>query len=653
LSKRPIAVDDLFRIEFLGQVEISPDGSKIAYVVTTTDLDKDGYRSAIWMLDVGSGQSHQFTAGSHKDQSPQWSPDGSRLAFLSNRSGKNQIWVIDADGGEARQLTKLAAGAGEHRWSPDGEYIAFTSKVKTGEEPAEEGKEPKDKDKSDVRVIDRIRYKANGVGFIGDARSHLFVVAAAGGKPRQITFGECDDDGPAWSPDGKYLAFAANRTEDADYAIVRDVWTVSTVAGEPTQITRSFGPASNPLWHPDGQSILFLGHDNEYLGATHTAIWSVPAGGGDAHRLTDPELAVGSGVTGDMTPGPTGASYQVVGDQIYFGAATRGQAHVFRTPVTGGAAEQVTTGVRNIFSWSHSGAALAYAAAHDTDPGQVCLLQDGNERQLTRLNSKLFAEVEPLAPEAYTYKSVDGWECQGWIIKPPGYKPGVKYPVIVEIHGGPHAMYGHTFFHEFQYLAAQGYVVLYTNPRGSQGYGQEFTNACRHDWGGKDYQDIMAGLDVAIDKGLVDPQRLGVTGGSYGGFMTSWIVGQTDRFRAAVMQRALTNRYSFYGTSDIGPRFGESEFPGNPWDDHDVLFDRSPVKYVKNIKTPLLIIHAEEDHRCPIEQSEQVFVALKRLRRTTQFVRFPNENHELSRSGKPKHRRERLERILGWFQKYM
>jgi dipeptidyl aminopeptidase/acylaminoacyl peptidase len=657
LSKRPVAVDDLFRIEFLGQVEVSPDGKRVAYVVTTTDLDKDGYRSAIYLLDVASGESCRFTSGSHRDQGPRWSPDGSRLAFLSNRSGKNQIWVIPADGGEAQQLTKLAAGVSEHTWSPDGGFLAFVSKVKPGEEPAEEGQEDKDKRKqaSDVRVINRIKYKMNGVGFVGDARSQVFVIAAAGGKPRQITAGDFDHEGPDWSPDGKHLAFAANRTEEEDYTSVRDIWTVSAVAGEPAQATRSFGPAGNPSWTADGKTILFISHDQAYEGSTHPAIWSVPAGGGDAVRLTDPDLPIGTGVTADMTPGPTGDSFVIAGEHIYFRSVARGESHVYRTPFLGGPAEQVTPGARNILSHSVSddGSVVAYAAGDGVDPAQVCVLADGQERILTKLNAKLLSELEVMPPEPYTYTSGDGTECQGWIIKPPGFRPGNKYPAILEIHGGPHAMFGFGFFHEFQYLAAHGYVVVYTNPRGSQGYGQAFTTAVRHDWGGVDYQDVMAGLDAAIAKGFIDPSRLGVTGGSYGGYMTCWIVSRTHRFRAACMQRALTNWHSFYGTSDIGPRFAESQVPGNPWDNHEKLFAHSPFHYVQNIQTPLLIIHSEEDHRCPIEQAEQVFIALKRLRRTTQFVRFPGENHELSRSGKPKHRRERLERILGWFQKYL
>lgn len=655
MDKRPIAVDDLFRIEFVGQVDVSPDGQRVAYAVTTTDLDEDGYRSAIYVVDAKGGEPARFTSGSHRDQGPRWSPDGSRLAFISNRSGKNQIWVIPADGGEAQQLTKLAAGVTDPTWSPDGHFLAFTSKVKPGEEPVEEGQEDKRKPASDVRVINRIKYKMNGVGLVGDARSQVFVVAAAGGKPRQITQGDWDHEHPDWSPDGKHLAFAANRTAEEDYTSVRDIWTVSAVAGDPVQVTRSFGPVSNPTWAPDGQSILFVAHDQQHDGSTHPTIWTVPAGGGESTRLTDVDLPVGSSVTTDLTPGPTGDGYSIAGGYIYFRSVSWGQAHIYRTPLAGGAAEPVTTGPRHVISQSVSddGSVIAYAAGDGLEPGQVYIQERGQERVLTRLNAKLLSEITVMPPEPYEYIGGDGAKCQGWIIKPPGYREGHRYPAILEIHGGPHSMYGFGFFHEFQYLAAHGYVVVYTNPRGSQGYGQTFTAAVRHHWGGPDYADVMAGIDAAIAQGFIDPERLGVAGGSYGGYMTMWIVTRTHRFRAACMQRALTNWHSFYGTSDIGPRFAESQVPGNPWDDHDKLFAHSPFRYVSNIQTPLLIIHSEEDHRCPIEQAEQVFIALKRLRRTTQFVRFPGENHELSRSGKPKHRRERLERILGWFQKYL
>ena len=659
MGKRPITADDLLRIEFLGQVEVSPDGKRVAYVVTTTDREKDGYRSVINMLELSDGKTSRFSAGSHKDQAPVWSADGKRIAFLSNRSGKNQLWVIDADGGEARQLTKFAAGVGDHAWSPDGEHIAFTSRVKPGETPKLEGaekKEGKDKrDESDVKVIDRLRYKAEGAGLLGDARRQIFVVAVDGGEPRQITFGEYDHDNPAWSPDGKLLAFVANRTPEEDYSRVRDIWTVSALAGEPRQVTTSLGPVGLPCWSADGETIYFGGHDLEYMGATHVAIWSVPATGGEAKRLTDPELSVGSGVIGDTTAGPKGRPYQLVGDKLYFSSATRGACHLFSTPVAGGDAEPLTEGERNIssFSLSRCGKTLVYTGATDTDPGQLFAKVNGAERQLTNLNDKLLAEVEVVAPQTYWYKGADGLDCQGWVIKPPGYRAGQKYPVILEIHGGPHSMYGHGFFHEMQYLAAQGWVVVYTNPRGSGGYGQKFTDACRGDWGGGDYQDIMAGLDAVIAEGYIDTDRMGVTGGSYGGYMTSWVVGHTDRFKAAVTQRAVINLYSFYGTSDVGSFLGDGEILGNPWDDHELLLKHSPIHYVKNIKTPLLIIHSEQDLRCPIEQAEELFIALKCLRRTTQFVRFPDETHELSRSGKPKHRLERLERIKGWFEKYL
>jgi len=654
VSRRPITADDLLSIRFLGQVELSPDGKRAVYVVTTADRGKDAYRSALHMLDLASGESRQFTSGTAKDTQPLWSPDEKTVAFLSNRSGKNQIWLIEADGGEARQLTRLAAGVGDHSWSPDGQFLAFTSSVKAGEEPAEEGKDEKDKDKSDVRVITRLKYKSNGVGFLGEARKHIFVAPASGGAVRQVTFGECDDENPSWSPDGRNLAFSANRTEDADYTRVRDIWTVSAVAGEPVQVTRSPGPVGGPQWSSDGKTIYCIGSDDSFQGATHASIWSVPAGGGDLRRLTDQDLAVGGSVIWDMTTGPTGKPYRLVGDRILFLAPVQGQAHLFAVPLAGGKAAQLTAGPRKVISYTaHSDGRIAACISDDLNPGDVYLVTDGKEKRLTELNADLLAQLDLTSPEVFSYKGVDGWDCQGWVLKPPGFRSGQRYPAILEIHGGPHAMYGHAFFHEMHYLAAQGYVVVYTNPRGSQGYGQEFTNACRGDWGGKDYQDIMLGLDAVIEGGYVDTSRLGVTGGSYGGYMTGWVVTQTDRFKAAVTQRSVTNRYSFYGTSDIGPLFGESEFPGNPWENHDVLFERSPVHHVQDIRTPLLIIHSEEDLRCPIEQSEELFIALKRMRRTVEFARFPGENHELSRSGKPKHRIERLERIAGWFKRYL
>jgi dipeptidyl aminopeptidase/acylaminoacyl peptidase len=431
---------------------------------------------------------------------------------------------------------------------------------------------------------------------------------------------------------------------------------VATLSGETRRITDGEGNYGNPSWSPDGTTITAYGTDCAIgSSAQNIHIWAFPKAGGPGKDLLERwDRSVGSSVISDMraqaqTLPPTWTTDR----RILFLGSDQGTANAYSCAATGGDVRAETVGPHQIVSWSLDVSRRRFTAivATATDPGNLFVGEVGGAmRKASCLNDELLASRYIAAPERVEFTGADGWKIEGWLMKPRDFDPEKKWPLVLEIHGGPHTAYGHSFFHEFQLLAGRGYAVLLTNPRGSHAYGQKFVEACVGDWGGKDYEDLMAGVDHALGLGWVDPKRLYVTGGSYGGFMTNWIVGHTDRFRAAVTQRSISNNISAFGTSDIGWHFWQHEMgDATPWRGEDTLIFRSPLTYVTNVKTPLLILHAERDLRCPIEQAEQLFTALKVLGKEAVFVRFPEDNHDLTRGGKPKHRVEHARRIADWF----
>jgi len=676
-SVSPLRPEDLYCFTWVSDPQLSPDGRLAAYVVTKPEEKGKKYRSEIWVLRVSGGDpaacgapgGRRFTAGP-RDKAPRWSPDGRLLAFLSDRAGDSQLFVMRTDGGEAEQLTRLAGGVSEPCWAPDSRSLAFLARVASNEGPTrakDGGGDAKDGQQSDVRIYSRLHYKDNGKGLWDGKRSHVFTVAIGDGEPRQITEGPYDDSAPSWSPCGTLVAFSSNRSEDPDRTPVSDIFVVPGSGGAARKLTRSEGPAAQPSWSPDGKWLAYYGHRNEYRGATLTRIKVVPADGTAAPRDVaegwdrSPGIAGGSDMMTTVSAAPW---WSAGGSWIYFLAGDRGATDLFRVATGGQAAapERLTAGKHTIYGISLAAdASTAVAAvATQTDPGNLRLLRPGQEGPPGEVRSTALTDVNPwlseravVQPEEFSVQGPDGEEIHGWIMKPTRFRPGTKYPLVLEIHGGPHAAYGYGFFHEFQVLCGEGFGVFFPNPPGSSSYGQAFEAATHQDWGGRDFRALMAAVDEATALDWVDGERLGVTGGSFGGYMTNWIIGQTDRFKAAVTQRSTCNRYSQFGTSDIGYFQGEFEFRGNPWEEPDFYLSRSPIAYVNRVTTPLLFIHSENDLRCPIGQAEEFYTALRWLGKTAELARFPDENHELSRSGQPIHRVERLTLIAEWFKKYL
>ncbi|CAA9558785.1 MAG: Acylamino-acid-releasing enzyme [uncultured Thermomicrobiales bacterium] len=681
---RGITPEDLYRFTYVSDPQLSPDGATVAFVRTTIDREADGYRSQIWVVPSGGeGTPRRFTAGPG-DTAPRWSPDGQTLAFLAKRGGagvgnKAQIWLIGATGGEAWPLTDLPEGASAPEWSPDGARIVCTSQVRAADDrdrdeptpPTEEGRK-----KSDVRVIDHLKNRLDGEGFYDDRRRHLFVVPVRGqerGVARQVTAGECNENVPAWSPDGQTLAFVSARHADRDYDNKSDIWTISVGddgVAEPRRVTRTTGPCSGPVFSPDGATIAYTGHDNapDSGPSTIAGLWVVPTDGSAAPRNLTAAIdrPVGAGIGTDSRYGTPADRplWTPDGGGLLCLISDRGDGPLIQIDAANGEVTRVLDGPRQITnaSLSADGRRLALAISTATNPADLfaCDLDASGaalvERRLTASNAALFAEVAISEHRKHRYTAADGQALDAWVLTPPDFDPARRYPLILEIHGGPQALYGESFYLEFQILAARGYVVLYTNPRGSDGYGQSFVNALRHDWGGVDYRDVIAGLDWLIGEGSVgiDEGRLGVTGGSYGGYLTNWIIGQTERFRAAVSGRSTANRYSHYGHSDIGSFTGDWQFGGPPWENAAHYLERSPITYAPRVTTPLLLESQEQDLRCPIPQAEEFYTAIKKLRRANvQLIRFPGESHGMARGGKPAHRVERLTRIADWFDKYL
>lgn len=678
MQRRRMQIDDLYNCRWLSDPQITPEGDRIACVVRYMDRAKNRYFAHLWLVRVADGDSRALTRGEVEDHSPRWHADGDRLAFARKADDADQILLLRLDGGEPVPLTNLDRG-GIHDlvWSPDGKRIAFIWSPKPppvrapGDMTLPGAPPPKPPPgwrppEPVCRVITALHYREEGRGWMDDARKdQLFVLDVATREVKQLTKGRYDVSSPAWSPDGARIVFSSNRQKEPPLnPLLIDLWSVSAHGGPLRLIRTQKGPAMAPSFSPDGRRIAYHGHAKPECtwGAANNHVWVVDAKGGNPRdAMPKCDRTVENATISDMKSfhGPgVPPIWSRDGRSVVVTLSDDGNNHLVRVNLANGRVDRLTKGALEVLGFSANVRRdrFALAAAHPLNPGELWLVDAAGKSPrlqcLTQFNTRWLKAIDLAVPERFTTSAPGGPEVTGWFMRPRGFKTGRKYPMAYEVHGGPRAQYGNTFFHEFQVLAAEGFVVAYGNPRGGQGRGEAFADAITGEWGNKDYVDCLALVDAMVAKGFVDPKRMGILGGSYGGYMTSWAIGQTTRFRAAVSMRSVNNLHSMAGTSDFG--FDDwREFGARPWEDPMKLLRQSPIHHVAKIRTPLLILHSEGDLRCPIEQAEQFYLALKQLRRPVEFVRFPEENHDLSRIGRPDRRIERLRRIADWLNHHL
>jgi dipeptidyl aminopeptidase/acylaminoacyl peptidase len=645
--------EDVYALTSVGDPRLSPDGRRVAYVVNRIDRDANRYRSAIWVASLdGSEEPSRLTSGERSDGSPRWSPDGRRLAFVSNRDGEDeekapaQLYVLDVDGGEPRKLTDGKEDVESIAWSPDSQRIAFARRVR------DDAYEEEDDRRRAPRRFTRISYKLDSVGWTGDRRKHVFVVDLEG-EERQLTDGDCENGEPAWSPDGSRIVFTSQRGDRWDVELVDALYELELASegAEPRRLTQPDESGSMASFSPDGSLIVYRHEPEDGTYPHHGQIAVMRADGGERRVLT-------TSLDRQCTPYPLVREPVWDGDRIAFRVEDGGNVHIYTVPADGSTEpELLVGGEQSTGLYDLRDGRLVYTASTYTRPHEL-FGRDGT--RITAVCDDFVAGARPADVERFTAVSADGTEVDAWLVRPPDFAEAQRYPVLLTIHGGPFTQYETGFFDEVQVYAGAGYCVLYSNPRGGSGHSEEWGRAIRGPgnaagpgWGTVDYEDLMGVVDSALERfPFLDGDRLGVLGGSYGGFMTSWIVGHTNRFKAALSERAVNQLVSAFGSSDVFWVF-ERQFGGPMWEHVDDWMKMSPATYASKIETPLLVVHSENDLRCNVEQGEHLFILLRLLGKEVEMLRFPCESHELSRSGSPVHRVQRFEAILEWFGRHL
>ncbi len=642
---------DIFDIEFVSDPQVSPDGSQVIYTRNFKDIMTDKNLSNLWIINSDGTVNRPLTTGNQNDRSARWSPDGKRIVYITNKEGNNQIYMRWLDSGAETKLSNLQKGPTNLNWSPDGKWISFSMFI-DGEAKVLaplKGKPKGAKWNKPAIYIDDMKYRADGAGYLPQGYRHLHVISADGGTARQITTGKYNFNNGEWSPDGKYLLTSSNIHPDRETTPNNtEVHLINVESSEIKTLTDRFGPDANPQFSPDGSMIAFMGFDDNYDGYQVAELYVMNTDGTDKKLLS-----------ADHDRSLNDFSWANDGKSLFISNDNEGDIEIAKIDLNGKiekmvdgaggvsigrpyAAGSFTVGGGDVIAYTHGG------SDHPSDLG---VNRNGMNKRLTRLNDDLFSikdigEVE----EIWYESSFDGRKVQGWICKPPGFDPDKKYPLMLEIHGGPFATYGPWFSSEVQLYAAAGYVVLYTNPRGSSSYGKEFGNLIHHNYPSQDFDDLMSGVDAVIDKGYIDEDQLFVTGGSGGGVLTSWIVGKTDRFAAAVVAKPVINWFSFVLYADNPAFFYKYWFPGKPWDHLEHYMKRSPISLVGNVTTPTMLLTGEEDYRTPIAESEQYYAALKLNGVESAMVRIPGASHGIA--ARPSNLMAKVANILAWCEKY-
>ncbi|WP_026838238.1 alpha/beta hydrolase family protein [Gillisia sp. JM1] len=642
---------DIFNLEYISDPQISPDGKQVVYVRNFKDVMTDKNLSNLWIVNFDGTQNRPLTTGNTVDNSPRWSPDGRKLLFKSNRDGEMRLYLKWLDSQQPQVISNSNELPGSISWSPDSEFIAFSKFViKENASPIKLPKKPEGAKWNEApKYITEMNYRADGAGYLKSGNTQLFVVSVDGHTPRQLTFSEFDHGTPVWGKDGKSLYFSANFGEDHELDPMNsEIHRLDITDGKITTLTNRQGPDSDPTISADGKKIAYLGFDDRLQGYQLSQLYIMNIDGSNIQNLS-----------ADFDRDISDISWDKNGDGLYFQYNDKGSTKLGYIS-TSGKVKEITSNLGGL-SLGRPYNAASYSIAENGNyaftSGKNAMLSDlgvgnkGNDRVLTDVNSDLLSFKKLGKVEEIWWKSsVDQRDIQGWIVTPPDFDPNKKYPLILEIHGGPFASYGNVFSAEIQLMAAAGYVVLYTNPRGSTGYGEEFGNLIHHDYPNNDYHDLMSGVDTVLEKGYVDRENLFVTGGSGGGVLTAWIVGKTDRFKAAVVAKPVINWTSFVLYADNPGFFAKYWFGKKPWEDPESYFKRSPLSYVANITTPTMLLTGEEDYRTPIAESEQFYSALKLEGVETAMVRIPGSGHGIA--NRPSNLIAKVAAILSWFEKY-